>query len=224
MTNPFTLTKEKYQELYKEVLLFSQIGGVAADEDVLWKMCHEEFVKELLPAIEAKDKIKVIDGVADSFVVIVQLHHYYMSKPTWELPEPETTYLEELYELEEMINDRVPGLVHNSLQLLLEVSEVLAKYYGFNLYKAIKEVNRSNMTKFPTATKIREYYGDVGECLHLAAMECMELSNGKYKDVVAFWNPCTGSDLVVFRADFGKSKIVKHLAFYEEPNFEDCWV
>jgi hypothetical protein len=224
MTNPFTLTKEQYQELYKEVLLFSKIGGVIADENNLWKMCYEEFVKELLPAIEKEDKLQVIDGVADSWVTLVQLHHYHMSKPTWELPKPQTTYLTDLYELTEMISCKLPWLVHNSLQQLLSVSEGLAKEYNFNLYKAIKEVNRSNMTKFPTATKIREYYGDVGGNLHLAAMECMELSNGKYKDVVAFWNPCTGSDLVVFRADFGKSKIVKHLAFYEEPNFEDCWV
>lgn len=221
MTNPFTLTKEQYQELYKEVLLFSQIGGVAADEDVLWKMCYEEFIEELNEACAHKDKLAVIDAIADSFVVLVQLHHYYTSKPSWEF--------RDLFGLVDRtptwaIKNKDTTFALNCMVHWESCAVFAANQYNFNLYKAIKEVNRSNMTKYPTATKIREYYGDVGECLHLAAMECMELSNGKYKDVVAFWNPCTGSDLVVFRADFGKSKIVKHLAFYQEPNFEDCWV
>lgn len=221
MTNPFTLTKEQYQELYKEVLLFSQIGGVATDEDVLWKMCEEEFIEELNEACAHKDKLAVIDAIADSFVVLVQLHHYYTSKPTWEF--------RDLFSVVDRtptwaIKNKDTTFALNCMVHWESCAVFAANQCNFNLYKAIKEVNRSNMTKYPTATKIREYYGDVGGNLHLAAMECMELSNGKYKDVVAFWNPCTGSDLVVFRADFGKSKIVKHLAFYEEPNFEDCWV
>lgn len=230
MTDPFTLTKEQYQELYKEVLLFSKIGGVAADEDNLWKMCYEEFIKELMSAIEKEDKLKVIDGVCDSWVTIIQLHHYYMSKPPWELPEPETTYLACLYELEEMIENRATGLVHNSLQQLLSVSEVLAKEYNFNLYKAIKEVNRSNMTKFPTVRELLKR-DSCKASVKAWADECEALSNGKYKDVKATIeyyskteNDFHGEEVVVFRENFGNGKIVKHLAFYEEPNFEDCWV
>ena len=220
--NPFTLTKEQYQELYKEVLLFSQIGGVIADEDNLWKMCLEEH-SELMLGIRRGNKQEILDAVCDQFVTFVQLHHYYMSKPTWEQPLT-ISGITNNHDLLDDLEERNEAVILPLMGYWLQSAALQAEIRGFNLYKAIKEVNRSNMTKFPTATKIREYYGDVGECLHLAAMECMELSNGKYKDVVAFWNPCTGSDLVVFRADFGKSKIVKHLAFYEEPNFEDCWV
>lgn len=232
MTNPFTLTKEQYQELYKEVLLFSQIGGVAADENNLWKMCYEEFVKELLPAIEKEDKLQVIDGVADSWVTLVQLHHYHMSKPTWELPKPQTTYLTDLYELTEMISCKLPWLVHNSLQQLLSVSEGLAKEYNFNLYKAIKEVNRSNMTKFVTAknTCIMNYRV-TQEALDELASECEELSKGKYKNVRAeivfhSWtdNDFHGEQLIVFRENFGNGKVCKPMWAFEEPDFTDCWV
>lgn len=219
--SPFTLTKEQYQELYQEVLLFAKIGGVVNDEEGIWKMCHEEFVNELLPAIEAEDRIQIIDGVCDSWVTIVQLHHHCMSKPTWELPEPEITYLHDIYEIEEMIQDKSPGLVHNSLHQLLSVSEKLAKEYNFNLYKAVKEVNRSNMTKFVRLGDLMNKYGDKNTLLR-ASLACEELSNGKYKDVHATWTMTAEYALVVFRENFGNGKIVKHLAFYEEPNFEHC--
>lgn len=224
MTNPFTLTKEQYQELYQEVLLFAKIGGVVNDEEGIWKMCHEEFVNELLPAIEAQDRIKVIDGVCDSWVTIVQLHHYYMSKPTWELPEPETTYLHDLYELEEMIQYKSPGLVHNSLQQLVSVSEKLAKEYNFNLFAGLVEVNRSNMTKFPYLTTIQNKYKrkTVEKNLISAAYECEELSNGKYKNVVANVSKHSKYSFVVFREDFGTGKICKPLWHFEEPDFTHC--
>ena len=237
MINPYTLTKEQYQELYKEVLTFSKIGGVVADEDNLWKMCDEEFINELLPAIEAEDKLKVIDGNCDSWVTIIQLHNHYMSKPSWELPYPRVTYATGLYELEEMIEKQDPKLVHNALNSLIQVSRVLAKEYGYNLYKAIKEVNRSNMTKFPKLGQFLEFSffqaGPTGlqKFLDNLAKKCEEESNGKYKDVV-----CNISDYsfneskdyrdihLVFRADGGKGKVAKFAPLYEEPNFEECWV
>lgn len=238
--NPYSLTKEQYQELYKEVLLFAQIGGVTNDEDVLWKMCEEEFVKELIPAVEAEDALKVIDGTCDSWVTTIQLHHYYMSKPSWELPIPETTYLGDFYQLEYMVANKYDSLVHSSLQKLLFVSEALAQEYNFNLYEAIKEVNRSNMSKFPSLAQLYQRYApncqdNIDEqVLDMAAKECEELSNGKYKDVVVFQSWLQDTDKehwleeelckVVFRNEGGKSKIVKHLAFYEEPNFDHCWL
>lgn len=230
MINPYTLTKEQYQELYKEVLTFSKIGGVVADEDNLWKMCDEEFINELLPAIEAEDKLKVIDGNCDSWVTIIQLHNHYMSKPSWELPYPRVTYATGLYELEEMIEKQDPKLVHNALNSLIQVSRVLAKEYGYNLYKAIKEVNRSNMTKFPTSKSLIARYNDPVNFTQLAAEECELKSNGKYKNVCAKRvipfdsKGFPGEELVVFRADGGKGKVCKPQWCFQEPNFEECWV
>ena len=227
--NPYTLTKEQYQELYKEVLLFAQVGGVTNDVDSIWKMCEEEFCNELMPAIEAEDRIEIIDGVCDSWVTIVQLHNFYMSKPTWELPVPEATYLGDFYELEYMIGNRYSSLVHNSMRKLLFVSEALSEEYKFNLCKAIKEVNRSNMTKFPPLQEVLNKYGDKNMSLR-ASLDCEELSSGKYKDVVAeVRHPFDDrgfpfGPLVVFRADHGNGKICKPAWAFQEPNFDHCWL
>lgn len=236
MNNPYTLTKEQYQELYKEVLLFAQIGGVTNDEDVLWKMCEEEFVNELISATEVEDTVEIIDAVADSFVVLSQLHHYYLSKPSWEQPLFNDTGWEyaPFYRLEEMILKRKENYVQSCMSCWLEVAEVCAKEYSFNLYKAIKEVNRSNMTKFPSildlpnAVKNPNGTVDFDKTLQLVAAECESLSNGKYKDVVAtasFHRVGENSDFrVVFRADNGQGKVCKYLEVYQEPNFDHCWI
>ena len=233
--SPYTLTKEQYQELYKEVLLFAQIGGVTNDEDVLWKMCEEEFVNEFIYATEVEDTVEIIDAVADSFVVLSQLHHYYLSKPSWEQPLFNDTGWEyaPFYRLEEMILKRKENYVQSCMSCWLEVAEVCAKEYSFNLYKAIKEVNRSNMTKFPSVgdlpRQIKHGTLDICSMLAVAEKHCEELSGGKYKNVKAnlVTNKLVDGELaylVVFRADNGQGKICKYLEMYQEPNFDHCWL
>lgn len=223
--SPFTLTKEQYQELYQEVLLFAKIGGVVNDEEGIWKMCHEEFVNELLPAIEAEDRIQVIDGCADSFVTSVQLHHYFMSKPSWEHGLEFGQYWSrndnQLTALECMFERHDKEHVCYTMVRLLDVLQELAEQYNFNLYKAIKEVSRSNMTKFVRLSDLMNKYGTKNTLLR-ASLDCEELSNGKYKDVHATWTMNAEYALVVFRENFGNGKIVKHLSFYEEPDFTHC--
>lgn len=232
----YTLTKEQYQELYKEVLLFAQIGGVTNDEDVLWKMCEEEFCNELIPAVADGDKVQVIDGICDSFVVFTQLHHYFMSKPSWEQPSPDCGVTSNFtYEINsDVVNDclrtRYEPIVPFIMEYCRAYGEYLAKEYNFNLYEAIKEVNRSNMTKFPPLQEVLNKYGDKNMSLR-ASLDCEELSNGKYKDVVAirtFYtesdNDFNGKEVVVFRADGGKGKICKPAWVFQEPDFTDCWI
>lgn len=219
MTNPFTLTKEQYQELYQEVLLFSQIGGVIADEDNLWKMCLEEH-SELILGIRRGDAQEILDAVCDQFVTFVQLHHYYMSKPTWEQPIT-SCILANNFDLLDELNEHNEAVILPLMSYWLQSAALQAEIRGFNLYKAIKEVNRSNMTKFVRLGDLMNKYGDKNTLLR-ASLACEELSNGKYKDVHATRTMTAEYALVVFRENFGNGKIVKHLAFYEEPNFEHC--
>lgn len=234
MSSPFTLTKEQYQELYQEVLLFAKIGGVVNDEEGIWKMCHEEFVNELLPAIAEGDRIQVIDGVCDSFVVFTQLHHHFMSKPSWEQPQPDCgaitayTYRIDSTVIESAIKTKYERLVPFIMEYVIGYGEYLAQDFNFDLYKAIKEVNRSNMTKFPTLQQLFQRYDPFcikygqRQLWEVAAKDCEELSKGKYKNVVAI-EVFNGLEYVAaFRENFGKGKIVKHLAFYEEPDFTHC--
>lgn len=232
MTNPFTLTKEQYQELYKEVLTFSQIGGVAADEDNLWKMCYEEFIEELNEACAHKDKLAVIDAIADSFVVLVQLHHYYTSKPSWEF--------RDLFSVVDRtptwaIKNKDTTFALNCMVHWESCAVFAANQYNFNLYKAIKEVNRSNMTKYPTlkslVTRYRQDNKTNSEFLRLLAYKCEDFSDGKYKNVkaeIVFHsetdNDFHGKEYVVFRENFGKGKVCKPMWAFQEPNFEDCWL
>lgn len=230
MTSPFTLTKEQYQELYQEVLLFAKIGGVVNDEGGIWKMCHEEFVNELLPAIEAEDRIKVIDGVCDSFVVFTQLHHHFLSKPSWEQPQPDCgaitayTYSIDSVVIESAIKTKYERLVPFIMEYVVGYGEYLAQDFNFNLYKAIKEVNRSNMTKFVSQMSLIERYGFAADWTQLAAEECEELSNGKYKNVWAKCNSYRTNELnvVIFRENFGKGKICKPAWAFKEPDFTHC--
>ncbi len=217
--NPFILTKEQYQELYKEVLLFSQIGGVIADEDNLWKMCLEEH-SELILGIRRGDAQEILDAVCDQFVTFVQLHHYYMSKPTWEQPIT-SCILANNFDLLDELNEHNEAVILPLMSYWLQSAALQAEIRGFNLYKAIKEVNRSNMTKFVRLGDLMNKYGDKNTLLR-ASLACEELSNGKYKDVHATRTMTAEYALVVFRENFGNGKIVKHLAFYEEPNFEHC--
>lgn len=224
MTNPFTLTKEKYQELYKEVLLFSQIGGVAADEDNLWNMCLEEH-SELILGIRRGDAQEILDAVCDQFVTFVQLHHYYMSKPTWEQPLTISGIINNCDLLDDL-EERNEAVILPLMGYWLQSATLQAEIRGFNLYKAIKEVNRSNMTKFvPTQAWVKRYGRGWHNVRKLAEEECEELSNGKYRNVRASLAACSEtSNVVVFRENFGNGKIVKHLGFYQEPDFEDCWL
>ena len=234
MTNPFTLTKEQYQELYQEVLLFAKIGGVVNDEEGIWKMCHEEFVNELLPAIAEGDRIQVIDGVCDSFVVFTQLHHHFMSKPSWEQPQPDCgaitayTYRIDSTVTESAIKTKYERLVPFIMEYVIGYGEYLAQDFNFNLYKAIKEVNRSNMTKFVRLSDLMNKYGTKNTLLR-ASLACEELSKGKYKDVAAEIvyhsetdNDFHGKELIVFRENFGKGKICKNFDWYQEPDFTHC--
>jgi hypothetical protein len=224
-SNPYTLTTEQYQELYKEVLLFAEIGGVTQDEDGIWKMCQEEYINELIPATEAEDALGVIDATADSFVVLAQLHHYYLSKPSWEQPLYDDIGWEDapFFRLEGMLLNRQENLVPSCVANWLDVAKTCAKEYNFNLYKAIKEVNRSNMTKFPSVAEVSDYMQSKGVA---AGQMLEEMSKGKNKDVVINFSDVKGLDgqmCVVFRADGGKGKIVKWPGF-QEPNFDHCWL
>lgn len=230
--SPYTLTKEQYQELYKEVLLFAQIGGVTNDEDVLWKMCEEEH-KELMDAIREGNKTLIVDSVCDQFVTFVQLHNFYMSKPTWEQPIHPAFICNNMDVLDALVM-KDETLILSLLQYWIHSARLQAEIWGFNLYKAIKEVNRSNMTKFPSildlpnAVKNPNGTVDFDKTLQLVAAECESLSNGKYKDVVAtasFHRVGENSDFrVVFRADNGQGKVCKYLEVYQEPNFDHCWL
>lgn len=228
MTNPFTLTKEQYQELYKEVLLFSKIGGVVADEDVLWKMCLEEH-SELILGIRRGDAQEILDAVCDQFVTFVQLHHYYTSKPTWEQPLTISGTTNN-HGLLDDLEERNEAVILPLMGYWLQSATLQAEIRGFNLYKAIKEVNRSNMTKYPTSKSLIERYNDPVNFTQLAAEECELESNGKYQNVWAKRkthfdsNGFPKEELVVFRENFGKGKVCKFYPTYQEPNFEECWL
>ena len=228
MSNPFTLTKEQYQELYQEVLLFAEIGGVVNDEEGIWKMCLEEH-SELMMAIREGNKILTIDSVCDQFVTFAQLHHHYMSKPTWEQPIT-SVWIGNTHDMLVYLKGRNEAAVLPLIHCWLMSAKLQAEILGFNLYKAIKEVNRSNMTKYPTSKSLIERYNDPVNFTQLAAEECELESNGKYQNVWAKRkthfdsNSFPKEELVVFRENFGKGKVCKFYPTYQEPNFEDCWV
>lgn len=220
----YLLTSSQYEELFKEVMLFAEIGGVTQDEDVIWGMCYEE-VKELRDALLTKHRTNIIDGCCDVFVTSVQLHSFHFEKikpynnPVVSLYEADFSESTMLHLLESKNKD-IP-------QLCMQIWYLWAVQYAeacdFNLYQVVKEVNKSNFTKYPTYEEVVAVYGD-SQTLLKAADECMDLakSHGKdYPNVVATVNAIDGIDYVVFRQDNGKSKIVKPFRFFKEPDFTE---
>ena len=177
---------------------------------------------------------KILDAVCDQFVTFVQLHHYYMSKPTWEQPLTISGIINNCDLLDDL-EERNEAVILPLLGYWLQSATLQAEIRGFNLYKAIKEVNRSNMTKYPTlkslVTRYRQDNKTNSEFLRLLACKCEDFSNGKYKNVkaeIVFHsetdNDFHGKEYVVFRENFGKGKVCKFYPTFQEPNFEDCWV
>ena len=228
--NPHVVTQAQYEELYKEVLLFAKIGGITAAVDNIWKMCTEEFTNELVPAVKNSNAIEVVDGVADSFVVFTQLHHYYMSKPTWEQVVPFDD-MNDVKPLHIHLSEKDTTIVPHLMEVWKDFSADFAKWLNFNLYKAVKAVNISNLSKFPSLDQLKRKYSNpailTAILLDKSAKDCEEASQGLYNDVVANLSSVIspeGTPYVVYRSNGGQGKIVKNNLFYQKPNFDDCWI
>lgn len=217
-----TLTENQYEELYKEVMLFAEIGGVTQDEDVIWNMCIEE-MKELKSAIQDFNRIDIQDAIADTFVTLSQLNNLYYKEPQYTFDKDEVVKIYTVQNCIDMLEEKDKRYVKSFLKLWQEQAILEASYWGFNLYKVIKAVNKSNFTKYPTYFEVTRVYGD-SQTLLKAADECMELAKqyGKdYPNVVATVNTVDGVDYVVFRQDHGNGKVVKHFKFFKEPDFTE---
>lgn len=219
-----TLTENQYEELYKEVILFAEIGGVTQDEDVIWNMCYEE-VTELHDALSMEHRTNIIDGCCDTFVTLAQLHNFNFKKikpyhnPAVSLDHMVLTECTMMLLLEKKNKD----IPQACMQAWYHWAVWYSRDYDFNLYQVVKEVNKSNFTKYPTYEEVVAVYGD-SQTLLKAADECIELAkqHGKdYPNVVATVNTIHGVDYVVFRQDHGKSKVVKHFRFFKEPDFTE---
>jgi len=222
----YALTENQYEELYKEVMLFAEIGGVAQDEDVIWNMCYEE-VKELHDALLTDHRTNIIDGCCDTFVTLAQLHNFNFKKikpyhnPVVSLDQAIFTEDTVMY----LLKSKNEAFSQVCMQSWYHRAAWYAGGYNFNLYQAVKEVNKSNFTKYPTYNEVVAVYGD-SQTLLKAVDECMELAKqyGKdYPNVVATVNTVDGVDYVVFRQDYGKSKVVKHFRFFKEPDFTETF-
>ena len=219
--NNHTLTQEQYEELFKEVMLFAKIGGIV-EEDVIWDMCLEE-TKELKEGFDKNNLTLIIDSVCDTFVTYAQLHNAYFDKlkaysaPFLTLNTEDVSEWSVLKILEDRDKDFPNICMESWYSWAVDVSED----YKFNLYKVIKEVNRSNFTKYPSLEDVYTEY----DSLEQAAAYCEVLGKTKgknYPNVVASVNTVDGVDYVVFRQDHGKGKVVKPFFTYQEPNFEGC--
>jgi len=216
----YTLTKEQYQELYLEVMTFADIGGLLDGGDVIWNICIEE-MKELQDATEDLNPADIQDAIADTFVTLTQLYHFYFKEPCHTFDEATVFDFYTIQNCIDGMEEKDERYVKSILSFWQQQATLEARRWGVNLYKAIKFVNKSNFTKYPQYFDVEWVYGD-SQTLLKAADECMALAKqyGKdYPNVVATVNTVHGVDYVVFRQDHGKGKVVKHFKFFKEPDF-----
>lgn len=150
--------------------------------------------------VDAKDDIECMDGWCDQIVVTIQA-----------LESPLATQSEI-----ELWKAKVNNIINTaSNTTALGVSGV------YDLYGALLEVNRSNMTKLPTFSELESWYGENWE---EAAIDYIE-SQGKFCDVraIVVWDEEDGVDRVVFKGDTDKvkNKVAKPVTF-QEPNLTNC--
>ena len=155
----------------------------------------EEY-KEFLDAMQADDRNEILDGACDTLVT-------------------ETQYLDALaggIRIEDIPN--VVGYLLSSLYAIDVCAEL-----GMDVDGAAYEVNRSNMTKIPTLTQVKEMYGDDLEEALKAASDYIETKHApRYTDIYGqVVVDSYGVERVLFKDS--NAKLMKPWCF-EAPNLD----
>lgn len=188
-------------------------GGKATPIDLQFSFVEEEF-KELVKALEEGNRIEVVDGACDLFVVSSYAFWLLESFGVhWEKAmNPDGIVQFNIGEMVELIFNTPVSV--ESVRAILERSVALCYRLDINLDYNMRQVLSSNDSKYPTIAQLR----DVHPTLHLytddelLTAECKEIeirSKGRYNSVTAVRS---GDHIVFFD---GKGKIMKPTTFVE---------
>lgn len=174
----------------------------------------EEELKEYRDAVKEKDEIEMLDALADIFVTASYLTYMFFGKEHMEkfleLPVGDVIS-EDPYEtwvtiLESSPENQLMGMISATFMRQARDSLVRTHYNG---KKVMKEVLRSNYTKYPTAKQLKSAWGtnDIEQAL---SKECQYIEdNSRYSGITYKYN--SFEERYIFFSDAGK--IVKPSTF-----------
>ncbi|ADP02508.1 hypothetical protein GECvBMG_gp125 [Salmonella phage GEC_vB_MG] len=188
-------------------------GGKATPVDLQFSFVVEEF-KELMKALSEGDRVEVVDGACDLFVVSsYALWLLESSGVRWEkCLKPAEGAQFNIGEMVELIFNT--PLSVESVAAILQQSVALCFRLDINLDYNMRQVLSSNDSKYPTMTQLREAHPTLSLYSddELLTAECKAIekrSNGRYSSVNAVRS---GENIVFFD---GKGKIMKPSTFVE---------
>ena len=187
-------------------------GGAYTDKDLQWSFVKEEF-DETLAAMREGDRVEVVDGACDMFVVAsYALYLDNRNNTSSSYCDLEHTCA---YQREEAFSlVALEQAVYESKNRYVALKQIVALLFRLDIPLAynMKEVLASNDTKYPTIEQLRAAYPECGELtdvelLQHEASAIAERSEGRYSDVVFVKD----GDQHVFLD--GNGKIMKPITF-----------
>ncbi len=230
-----------FEELYKLQILWAEecFGRLTLEDkdrvNSTWEMLHEE----LTELSQAETHEKILDAIADLFVVFCQLHHLYVesqedSEPTQILYARSTLYAKN------MVDVSISKFLHKmNIAIKREDKQELVSYLlpywtrladyaetlGMEVAEAIVEVTESNWSKLAKLGDIREKYPDCDTIEEALQKECewIQENYSIAKDVKAVisdtMRPGEEGDEDAIRVRFlnqgGKGKLLKHSGYFK---------
>lgn len=235
--------KKALTKLYQGVRATNKFIGLENSpelQDTYFKLRVEE-VGELFTAIENEDKVEFLDAVVDGLVVVGYEYFLKYMKPEkisgWKI-ENKQDIDEVVYEISTSYKCELG--YDDSLSYL----EIIFSYLDINHMKAVNEVLKSNWSKFPTKSELKDAYKEYWDKWEndiatntVIGFQIEEIEDqGRYVDVYheLRYDESIGEDRIIFWAkgekqkdgsikEFKSPKYVKPRTF-KEPDFASCWL
>lgn len=220
MTKPSSLLEYGNHVKQWNKVAFLARGGKSTPIELQHSFIAEEF-KELMEALEAGDKVEVVDAACDLFVVASYAYHLLVG--TGAQYESVMRRSDKNEFSIGALSFAIHGLPINKDSSRKIVEQVVALCYllDVNLDYNMKQVLHSNDTKYPYRTKIEKLYPGTSsaEALRQECKAIEERSNGRYtgvsyREVEDIPTPDIAGPRIVFFDSNGK--IMKPSTF-EEP-------
>ncbi len=192
LEKPQTDYTKIFDKLYRGVIETNKLIGIGLDDltaqsrqDLIktYGKLREEEIKEVLEAIDAKDRDNLIKELVDTLVVVG--YEYYLcrstifnslTKPTLNLEHSAHRLVWHQENYEELLN----------LAPILNIAQCLLQAMNIDLESAIDAVLTENLSKFPTLEELEDKYFDMydGSAYDSATQwQCSQLESDRYQGV-----------------------------------------
>lgn len=226
------LDVQRFMEQYKNVVEWNAVArGNVHDfsQDSITRQAEytRSEILETLKAITTQDPVEFLDGVADVFVTLTYKHFLavngddesdLISMAVEFLENEGRTIYKDTHAIDSQLLDTTVWIRRendhdvtdtSTLYGLIELMELTQAYYNVDIFDVIKHVMDSNWSKYPSIAGLVEFQVQANIDHEV---EYITKKNPDFKDIVGTVNQ--EHQVVVYRADNGKGKILKPSTFW----------